>query len=145
MDNTSHSALAFPLRLQNAQLQKTDEREAYETLVWIMARSQRGSWPGSALFGFREEIGEIFRVMLKDAAPGEQHLKACQVLACEINCALAALGLMLYEVEAIVLEEPPREMQGAEQALWFNHSMGASGATFVMRRNADSSIGGHLS
>ena len=84
------SAIAFPLRLNNGLLRKTDERDAFLTVIGIMARTPRGSWPGHSLFGFRDFFsGPAIRRQLPDPTIEE------------INNVLNDLGLTAYRVESI--------------------------------------------
>jgi len=84
------SSIAFPLRFNHGLLRKTDERDAFLTLIGIMARTPRGSWSGHKLFGFRDFFsGPAIRRQLPDPTIEE------------INRVLGDLGLTSYRVEAI--------------------------------------------
>ncbi|WP_158942863.1 hypothetical protein [Granulicella sp. S190] len=130
--------IAFPLRLQQAQLQKTDARESYLTLLWIMARTPCGSWPGDQHFGFRE----FFHDVLKDGLSEEQRTRLIDTTVKNINTVMVGLDLRDYCVDSLALEGPPKELQGFERARWLNQSMEAYGVTLTVReRSSDRAYG----
>ena len=108
-ENLSNSSIAFPLRLQQGLLQKTDEREAYLMLLGIMARTPRGSWAGHPLFGFQE----FFSGIIKEGLSQELCTRMAETTAGEINTVLSDLGLTRYRVDSLVLEPLEKNMQGA--------------------------------
>jgi len=108
-ENLSNSSIAFPLRLQQGLLQKTDEREAYLMLLGIMARTPRGSWAGHPLFGFQE----FFSGIIKEGLSQELRTRMAETTAGEINTVLSDLGLTRYRVDSLVLEPLEKNMQGA--------------------------------
>lgn len=87
------SFIAFPLRLNNGFLRRSNEAEAVVNLLRLMATTPGGSWPGSVNFGVRD-IFEKART-LADA----------QKTAMErMNRALIDLGIKGYRVENLVKE-----------------------------------------
>jgi hypothetical protein len=94
------SNFAFPLRMNQGLLRKTSERDAFLTLIGIMARTPRGSWAGHELFGFNE----FFREGAKDSLSPEARKKMSDATVQTVNRVLEDLGLTSYRVESIGLE-----------------------------------------
>jgi hypothetical protein len=140
-EESPNSSIAFPIRLQQGLLQRTDEREAYLTLIATMARTPRGSWSGHSLFGFNEFFREIAREGLSD----ESRRQITQTAVKEMNSVLADLGLRRYLVESVAqdpIEKGPRE--GAQSG-WTGHSMERRGITLILReRDTDRTTGYEL-
>jgi hypothetical protein len=89
------ASIAFPLRLRQGQIGKTDERAAFEALLAVMARTPRGSWLGHPLFGFHDFFtGPAIRRELPEPTVEE------------INRVLIDLGLGSYSVTSISREIP---------------------------------------
>lgn len=91
------SFIAFPLRFQNAFLQRTGEVESVIALVRLMAGTPSGSWEGCADFGVRD-VFESARTQ-----PDAQ-----RIAAVKMNRALQDLEINSYRVSAIV-KEPATE------------------------------------
>ncbi len=87
------SFIAFPLRLHNSFLRRTNEVESIVGLLRLMAGTPGGSWPGSANFGIRD----IFeKARTQPDAP--------KIATERMNRALIDLGITGYRVENIVKE-----------------------------------------
>jgi hypothetical protein len=130
----SNPSVAFPLRLQQGLLQKTDEREAYLTLLAIMARTPRGSWSGHPSFGFQEFFPEI----TKEGLNAEARCRIANKTAQEINSVLFDLGLTRYFVDSLVLE--PLQRQGS----WAAGATEQHGVTLMLRENGSERASGYL-
>ena len=78
-------------------LDKTDEREAYLTLLGIMAKTPRGSWAGHSSFGFNE----FFTVFSREGLSPEQRTRLADATVSQINSVLADLGLARYHVDSL--------------------------------------------
>jgi hypothetical protein len=91
----SASFLAFPLRLQDGFLRRTDAAEAVVTLLQIMVDTSRGKWKGSERFGMREyfEQARTQPALIEVAIP-------------EMNAALEDLGITHIQVQNITRETP---------------------------------------
>jgi len=137
-ENLSNPSIAFPLRLRQGLLQKTDEREAYLMLLEIMARTPRGSWPGHSSFGFQEFFSEI----TKEGLPQESRTRIAEVVAKEINGVLADLGLARYRVDSLVLDPLEKDLLGGESARWAGHVMERRGVTLMLRENGSDRAAG---
>jgi hypothetical protein len=87
------SFIAFPLRFQNAFLQRTGEVESVVALVRLMAATPSGSWGGCPEFGVRD-VFENARTQ-PDAA---------KIAAERMNRALEDLEIKSYRVEGIIKE-----------------------------------------
>ena len=131
--------IAFPLRMQQAQLKKTKARDSYLTMLWIMARTPRVSWPGDQHFGFRE----FFHDVLKDGLSEEQRTRLIDATVHNINSVMVGLGLTDYCVDAFALEVPPKDLQGLERARWLNLSMEAYGAILTVRETSSGRADGY--
>jgi hypothetical protein len=137
-DNLSSPSIAFPLRLQQGLLQKTDERETYLMLLGIMARTPRGSWPGHPLFGFQEFFLEIARESLSE----ESRTRMAAATAEEINSVFADLGLTRYRVDSFVLDPLEKDTQ-PHRAQWAGRAMGGRGATLMLRETGSDRATGY--
>src|SRR5262249_6771466 len=91
------SFIAFPLRFQNAFLQRTGEVESVVALVRLMASTPSGSWGGCSDFGVRD-IFEGARI--QPEAP--------RIAAEKMNRALEDLEIKSYRIAGIV-KEPATE------------------------------------
>jgi hypothetical protein len=91
------SFIAFPLRFQNAFLQRTGEVESVIALIRLMAATPSGSWAGCSDFGVRD-VFEGAR-MQPDAA---------RVAAEKMNRALEELEIRSFRIAGIV-KEPATE------------------------------------
>ena len=137
-ENLSSPSIAFPLRLRQGLLQKTDEREAYLTLLGIMARTPRGSWAGHPTFGFHEFFSEVAREGLSE----ESRTRIAETTAKEINEVLADLGLTHYLVDSLLLEPLEKDARGGERMRWAGHVMERRGTTLMLREsNSDRAAG----
>lgn|GEM_PF-6802003 len=134
------SSIAFPIRMQQGVLQRTDEREAYMTLIGVMARTPRGSWSGHALFGFNEFFSEI----LKESLSEDSRRTIVQAVVEELNEVLADLGLTRYQVESIVPDPLEREGQASNRPRWSGHSMERRGITLMLRDPNTNSATGYV-
>lgn len=138
-ENLPNSSIAFPLRLRQGLLQKTDEREAYLTLLGVMARTPRGSWSGHSSFGFHEFFSEI----TKEGLSQESRTRIAERTAKEINAVLADLGLTRYRVDSLVLDPLESELQGGDRARWMGHAMERRGVTLMLRENGSDRTAGY--
>jgi hypothetical protein len=130
-ENLSRPPIAFPLRLEGGLLQKTDDREAYLTLLGIMARTPRGSWAGHSSFGFHEFFSEV----TKQGISQESRIRIAETTAKEINTVLADLGLNRYRVDSLVLEPLEKDLERERQARWAGHAMEQRGVTLLLRES----------
>jgi hypothetical protein len=89
------SFIAFPLRLENNFLGRTDEVQAVITLMKLMAATPGGSWKGSRNFGVRD-IFESART----------NPNAARDAAERMNRALSDLYITSYRVASILKEAP---------------------------------------
>jgi hypothetical protein len=89
------SFIAFPLRLENHFLGRTDEVQAVITLIRLMAASPGGSWTGSRNFGVRD----IFE-------GARANPNAARDAAERMNRALSDLCITSYRVASILKEAP---------------------------------------
>lgn len=137
-DNLSSPSIAFPLRLQQGLLQKTDERETYLMLVGIMARTPRGSWAGHPLFGFQEFFPEIAREGLSE----ESRERMAAATAEQINSVLLELGLTRYRVDSLVLDPLQKDTQQPDGARWTARATERRGVTLMLREHSsDRTVG----
>ena len=137
-ENLSSPSIAFPLRMRQGLLHKTDEREAYLTLLGIMARTPRGSWAGHPVFGFHE----FFSAVAKEGLSEESRLRIAENTANEINAVLADLGLRHYLVDSLVLDPFEKENQNGDRTHWTGHMMERRGVTLMLReRGSDRAAG----
>jgi len=137
-DIPSHPSIAFPLRLQQGLLQKTEEGETYLTLLSIMARTPRGSWAGHRLFGFQEFFPEVSKEGLSVEA--RERMAAATVE--EINSVLLDLSLTRYRVDSLVFDSMQTDMQQPDQARWAGRIMESQGVTLMLRETgADRATG----
>ncbi len=126
-ENSLSRSVAFPLRLRQGLLQKTEEREAYLVLLGIMARTPQGSWPGHALFGFHEFFSEV----TKDRLSQELRTRMAEKIVMEINTVLVDLELIRYSVDSLTLEPLENDLSGNGRARW----MEGRGVTLMLREN----------
>lgn len=89
------SFVAFPMRLEKGFLRRADGPSAVLALFEVMARTPRGSWPGSIHFGLRDYL----------QATGAKSVGNKAVLD-EMNAALDELGIQNYRVESLAREQP---------------------------------------
>ena len=89
------SFIAFPLRLENDFLRRTDEVQAVITLIRLMAATPGGSWKGSSNFGVRD----IFE-------GARTNPNAARDAAERMNRALSDLYITSYRVGSILKEAP---------------------------------------
>lgn len=137
-DNTSSPSIAFPLRLRQGLLQKTDERETYLMLLGIMARTPRGSWAGHPLFGFQEFFPEISREGLSE----EMRTRMAAAAAEQINSVLLELGLLRYRVDSIVLDALHKDTQLIEGTRWTGRITEPRGVTLMLHEaGSDRTVG----
>jgi hypothetical protein len=125
------SSIAFPVRLHQGLLQRTDEREAYLTLIAIMVRTPRGSWPGHPLFGFNEFFQEIANISLTSESRKRITLATIQ----EVNAVLADLGLIRFQLESLVPDIPEHESKQNNGPQWSGHEMDRRGFSAILREN----------
>lgn len=125
------SSTAFPVRLHQGLLQRTDEREAYLTLIAVMARTPRGSWPGHPSFGFNEFFQEIVNISLTS----ESRKRITLVTIQEVNAVLADLGLTRFQLESLLFDTPEHESQQSNRMQWNGHEMDRRGFTAILREN----------
>lgn len=138
-ENLANPSIAFPLRLQQGLLRKTDEREAYLTLLGIMARTPRGSWTGHPAFGFHEFFSEV----AKEDMLEESRLRIAERTAKEINAVLADLGLTHYLVDSLVLDPLEKDTQGGDRAPWTGYMMQKRGTTLMLRKSGSDRAAGY--
>jgi hypothetical protein len=138
-ENLAYPSIAFPLRLQQGLLQKTDEREAYLTLLGIMARTPRGSWAGHASFGFHEFFSDVAQESLSE----ESRNCIAEKTAKEINSVLADLGLTHYLVDSLVLDPLEKDAQGGDRTRWTGHMMQKRGTTLMLRESGSDRAAGY--
>ena len=137
-DNPSRPSIAFPLRLQQGLLQKTEERETYLMLLGIMARTPRGSWAGHRSFGFQEFFPEVSKENLTE----ESRTRMAAAMVEEINSVLLDLGLTRYRVDSLVLDSLQKDMQQSDQARWAGRTIESRGVTLMLRETgADRATG----
>lgn len=138
-DNLSSPSIAFPLRLRQGLLHKTDERETYLMLLGIMARTPRGSWSGHPLFGFQEFFPEVAREGLLE----EARVRMASATAEQINSVLLELGLTRYRVESLVLDPLPKDLQQQpDGAPWTGRTTERRGVTMMLREpGSDHTVG----
>lgn len=139
-DNISSPSIAFPLRLHQGLLKKTDERETYLMLLGIMARTPRGSWAGHPLFGFQEFFPEISREGLSE----ELRTRMAAAATEQINSVLLELGLLRYRVDSIVLDPRHKDMQQSEGAQWTGRITEPRGVTLMLREDGSDRTVGYL-
>jgi hypothetical protein len=128
------SSIAFPIRLRQGLLERSDEREVYLTLVAVMARTPCGSWPGHASFGFNELFSEITKYGLTPEARARILLAAVQ----KINSVLADLGLTRYQLESLVPDASETDPQQNSGRQWRGHEMERRGVTAILRESGSS-------
>jgi len=138
-ENISNPSIAFPLRLQQGLLQKTDEREAYLTLLGIMARTPRGSWAGHPAFGFHEFFSDVAQESLSE----ESRTRMAEKTAKGINAVLADLGLTHYLVDSLVLDPIEKDIQGGDRTRWMGHMMQKRGITLMLRESGSDHAAGY--
>lgn len=126
----SNPSIAFPFRLQQGLLRKTDEREVYLMLLEIMARTPRGSWAGHPLFGFREFFPEV----TKESHTPEIRNRIADKAVQEINEVLTDLGLIRYRVDSLNVEPSQQPASATER----------QGVTLMLRENGSERASGYL-
>lgn len=138
-ENLSNPSVAFPLRLRQGLLQKTDERDAYLTLLGIMARTPRGSWPGHPSFGFQEFFSEV----TKEGLSQELRTRITEAVAKEINAVLADLGLTRYRVDSLAVDPLEKDLPGGDGMRWTGHTMERRGVTLMLRESGSDRAAGY--
>jgi hypothetical protein len=138
-ENYSNTSIAFPLRMRQGLLQKTDEREAYLTLLGIMARTPRGSWAGHPTFGFQEFFSEA----TKEGLTLESRMRMATVTAEEINAVLIDLGLTRYRVNYLVFDPLPKDIQGLDRVRWVGHTIAERGVTLMLCESGSDRTAGY--
>lgn len=123
------SLIAFPLRIERGLLRRTDERDAYLTLIAVMARTPRGSWPGHPEFGFNDLFSEI----ANPTQSPESRQRVLQSAVQQINSVLADLGLTRYQLESFVPDAADPQSQDNNRAQWIAHGMDRRGITAILR------------
>lgn len=130
-ENHSNESIAFPLRLRQGMLHKTNEREAYLTLLGIMARTPRGSWGGHPAFGFQELFVEIS----KEGLSQESRVRIAEATAKEINAVLSDMDLTRYQVDSFLLDPIQKNIQSDDRTGWQVRSAEGRGVTMMLREN----------
>ncbi len=94
-------SIAFPMRLQeNGFLRREDTTVALVSLLQVMARTPRGSWPACPSFGLRD----LFENSRQQADTGSQAMH-------RINEAFLDLGITSHIVSEVARElSPGREV-----------------------------------
>jgi hypothetical protein len=138
-ETLSNPSIAFPLRLQQGLLEKTDEREAYMTLLGIMARTPRGSWAGHPSFGFREFFSEI----VKEGLSPDSRTRVAEAVAGEINSILVDLGLTRYRVDSLLFEPLEKDTEGAARVRRPKHMREGHGVTLMLRESGSDRATGY--
>ncbi len=138
-ESLSNPSIAFPLRLQQGLLQKTDEREAYLMLLGIMARTPQGSWAGHPLFGFREFFSEI----VKEGLSPDSRTRMAEATAGQINSTLVDLGLTRYRVDSLVFEPLAKDTEGADRVRQAERMKEGHGVTLMLRESASDRATGY--
>jgi hypothetical protein len=128
-ERESASLIAFPLRIEQGLLRQTDEREAYLTLIALMARTPRGSWAGDPEFGFNE----LFSEFANSAQSPESRQRVLQSAVQQINAVLAGLGLTRYKLESFIPDAADTPSQDSNRPQWIVHGMDRRGLTAVLR------------
>jgi hypothetical protein len=131
--------IAFPLRIRKGLLQKSDERDAYLTLIGIMARTPRGSWAGHPAFGFNEFFSEVSR----EARTQEHRVDLSRNTVEEINAVLADLGLFRYRVESLLPAEADGEPP-SNYAAGAARTMAERSMTLMLRELGSDRVDGFL-
>jgi hypothetical protein len=126
------SSIAFPVRLRQGLLQQTDDREAYLTMIAVMARTPCGSWPGHPLFGFNEFFLEIANPTLVP----ESRQRIISAAVQQVNTVLTDLGLTRYQLEALIHDAFERELQQNNRPQWSGHEMDRRGVTAILRESS---------
>lgn len=134
-ENLLNRSIAFPLRMRQGLLQKTDEREAYLILLGIMARTPRGSWSGHPSFGFREFFSEV----AKEGLSQELRTRIVETTVQEINTVLADLGLTRYRADSLIPDLIDNELTGNNHAQW----TGRSEVTLMLRESGSDRNAGY--
>jgi len=134
-ENLLNRSIAFPLRMRQGLLQKTDEREAYLILLGIMARTPRGSWSGHASFGFREFFSEV----AKEGLSQELRIRIAETTVQEINTVLADLGLTRYRADSLIPDPIENELIGNGRVQW----IGRGGVTLMLRESGSDRTAGY--
>jgi hypothetical protein len=123
------SSIAFPLRIEHGLLRRTDERDAYLTIIAVMARTPRGSWPGHSGFGFNELFPEI----TNPANSPESRQRLLQSAVQQINGVLADLGLTRYQLESFIPDAVDPQAQSDNRSQWIAHVIERRGITAILR------------
>ena len=132
-------SIAFPLRLRQGLLEKTDEREAYMTLLGIMARTPRGSWAGHPSFGFRDFFSEI----VKEGLSTDSRTRMAEAAAGQINSILADLGLTRYRVDSLVFEPFEKDTEGSARVRRAKPMREGHGVTLMLRESGSDRATGY--
>jgi hypothetical protein len=135
----SNTSIAFPLRVRQGLLQKADEREAYLTILGIMARTPRGSWAGHPTFGFQEFFSEV----TKEGLTLESRMRMTAITAEEINAVLIDLGLTRYRVDSLLLDPLQKDIQGLDRMQWVGHTIAERGVTLMLRESGSDRAAGY--
>lgn len=122
-------AIAFPIRMPRGLLKKTDERDAYLTMIHWMARTPRGSWPGHPEFGFLEFFQAVHQEGISEAA---RLVLANQTVA-QINMVLADLGLTRYQAFSFLIETIKKTSTEPELKLLSLRDEAGRGVTLLLR------------
>ncbi len=122
-------AIAFPLRLPRGLLKKTDEREAYLTMIHWMARTPRGSWAGHPEFGFVE----FFQAVHQDGLAEEARLALADQTVARINRVLTDLGLTRYQAFSFLIEIIRKTATEPEHKLLSLSDEAGRGVTLLLR------------
>lgn len=125
------SSIAFPVRLHRGLIERSDEREAYLTLIGVMARTPVASWPGHYSFGFNEFFLEVANPALTPEA--RQNIISATVG--QVNTVLADLGLTRYQLESLVPDGIERESLQNGRSRWSGHAMDHRGFTAILRES----------
>lgn len=125
------SSIAFPVRLHRGLLQRTDEQESYLTLIAVMARTPRGSWPGHPLFGFNE----FFKKIANESLTPEARKGITAATVQDVKIVLADLGLTRFQLESIAPDRLEHESQQNTFQRWSGHEMDRRGFTAILRES----------
>lgn len=138
-DDLSNPSIAFPLRLQQGLLQKTDERETYLMLLGVMASTPRGSWSGHPFFGFQEFFPEI----AKEGLSEESRARIAATTTEQINSVLLELGLTRYRVDSMVLDPLPKDRLQPDGGRGTGRPAEGRGVILMLRESGSDSTVGH--
>jgi hypothetical protein len=139
-ENLSNPSIAFPLRLRQGLLQKTDERDAYLMMLGIMARTPRGSWLGHSLFGFQD----FFPAITDENLSQESRTRITETITEEINTVLTDLGLTSYRVDSLALEPLERVMQASDGVRPIGYKSEGRSITLMLREVGSNRATGYV-